>query len=219
MEQERGVAMSKATKRVLELFESTGMGVVPFERMLGLTEGTIKNLKNGRNNASADTICRAAEYFKVSVDYIVGYTDFPQCPTSWWILSRTLITSNKDIAFLSQETGLPLDVFSNWELGLEPNDNALQSICDALKLKVNPFNKAKKSVQIKRLDNGVPVESSGTYPIVFEELPELLKEQRFTDTAKLYNALPDQYRERVLGVVMGIAIGLGINTDKVLGRC
>lgn len=50
------------------------------------------------------------------------------------------------------------------------------------------------------------------------EIPKLLNEKRFVDTAKLYNALPDQYRERVLGVVMGIAIGLGINTDKVLGK-
>ena len=36
----------------------------------------------------------------------------------------------------------------------------------------------------------------------------LMQEQRFADTAKLYNSLPDQSRERVFGLVMGIAIGL-----------
>lgn len=47
------VAMNTATKRVLELFENTGMAIDPFEKAVRLAEGTIKNLKNHKYNASA----------------------------------------------------------------------------------------------------------------------------------------------------------------------
>lgn len=217
MEQERSVAMSKATKRVLDLFESTGMGVVPFERMLKLTEGTIKNLKNGRNNASADTICRVAEYFNVSVDYIVGYTDFPKCPTSWWILRRTLITAEKDIAFLSRETGLPLEVFSNWELGNEPDEKTLQLICDTLKLKVNPFKQTKKAAQSERLDTTMSIKESESLPAIFGEMSDILKDKAFVDTAKLFNSVSLEMRSVVFGVILGAMQALKVDTKKILG--
>ena len=48
------------------------------------------------------------------------------------------------------------------------------------------------------------------------ELAELSKEKRFVDTAKVYKELPDEYRERVFGLIVGIAVGLGMNVDKIL---
>lgn len=70
--------------------------------------------------------------------------------------------------------------------------------------------------EIPQTKKAVPMERPQM--VLAAELPDLLKEKRFVDTAKIYNALPDQYRERVFSMVMGIAIGLGINTERILGR-
>lgn len=57
---------------------------------------------------------------------------------------------------------------------------------------------------------------SSTIPEIVSEMPKLFMEQRFVNTAKIYNELPDEYRERAFGLIMGIAVGLGINVDKIL---
>lgn len=145
MNQEKQVALNKATKRVLDLWGSTGMAAAPFEKTLGLAEGTIKNLKNGRNNASADTICRVAEYFEVTTDYVMGYTDFPKSPTSWYVFRRMVAQLNKSWNTVSEELNKPLSFFVDWEHGQEPSQIELWSICNAWHLKVNPFEKLKKS--------------------------------------------------------------------------
>lgn len=50
------------------------------------------------------------------------------------------------------------------------------------------------------------------------ELAELGKDQRFVDSAKLYGALSDTYKERVLGYLTGLAQGLGLNIQQILGK-
>lgn len=50
------------------------------------------------------------------------------------------------------------------------------------------------------------------------ELAELTQDERFVDSAKLYKELPDEKRENVLAYIIGIAIGIGINVDKILRR-
>lgn len=50
------------------------------------------------------------------------------------------------------------------------------------------------------------------------ELAELTKDERFVDSAKLYKELPDEKRENVLAYIVGIAIGIGLNVDKILRR-
>lgn len=145
MSQEKTVASNIATKRVLDLFESTGMAIDPFEKAVGLTEGTIKNLKNHKYNASADTICRIAEYFEVTTDYIMGYTDFPKSPTSWYVFRRIATRLNKSWDTITKELNKPLSFFVDWEHGQEPNPIELWAICNTWQLKTNPFEKTKKT--------------------------------------------------------------------------
>lgn len=59
---------------------------------------------------------------------------------------------------------------------------------------------------------------SSSVPVILEEMPDLFKEQRFVNTAKIYNELPDEYRERAFGLIMGIAVGLGINVEQILRK-
>ena len=139
-----------ATERVKELFATTGMGVDPFEKAIGVSQGTIKSIRNGRNLASADCIIKVAKYFNVSVDYILGFTDEP------------------------------------------------------------------KPIECREV--GKVVSPTASVPTVFEEIPDLLSEKRFINTAKIYHELPDEMRERAYGLICGIAIALGLNVEKIIGR-
>ena len=210
MTQEDSVAMNKATKRVLDLFENTSMRVTQFEKAVGLTDGTIKNLRNGRNNASADTICRIAEYFEVTTDYIMGYTDFPKSPTSWYVFRRIATRLNKSWDAITKELNKPLSFFVDWEHGQEPTPRELWAICNTWQLKGNPFEKIKKPTELKLSPDNIPA--------VFGEMSDLLNEQRFVDSAKLYRAFPDEKRERVCAYIFGIATGLGLNVQQILGK-
>ena len=45
---------------------------------LGVNKGTISNLENGVKSPSLDMLIELAEYFNVSIDYLIGRSDDPQ---------------------------------------------------------------------------------------------------------------------------------------------
>ena len=45
--------------------------------LLGITRTQISDLENGKTSTSIERLCMLADYFEVSVDYLVGRTDFP----------------------------------------------------------------------------------------------------------------------------------------------
>lgn len=137
----------QATQRVNQLFESTGMDVDPFEKTIGVSQGTIKNIRNGRNLASADCIIKIAKHFHISTDYLLCLTNEPK----------------------------PLE---NHEVS-EISDNA---------------------------------------PAIFGEMSDLLSEQRFVDSAKMYRVLPNEYRQEVYAYIRGLIMGLGLPIQQILGR-
>lgn len=47
---------------------------------------------------------------------------------------------------------------------------------------------------------------------------ELAKDQRFINSAKLYNAMPDEFQREVYAYIFGIAVGLGLNVKQILGK-
>ena len=59
---------------------------------------------------------------------------------------------------------------------------------------------------------------TSSVPAVFGEMPDLLSEERFINTAKIYHELPDEMRERAYMLIYGIAVGLGLNVEKIIGR-
>lgn len=64
-------------EKVLSLIQQSGMGDFPLEKKIGLTQGTIKNWRAGKNKISAEALSKLADYFNVSVDYLLGRTDDP----------------------------------------------------------------------------------------------------------------------------------------------
>lgn len=50
------------------------------------------------------------------------------------------------------------------------------------------------------------------------ELAELSQDQQFTDSVKLYKAMPTEFRKEICIYILGAAAGLGLNIQKILGR-
>ena len=67
-------------------------------------------------------------------------------------------------------------------------------------------------------DVGQVASPAPSVPAVFGDMPDLLSEERFVNTAKIYHELPDELRERAYMLIYGIAVGLGLNVEKIIGR-
>ena len=73
----------------------------------------------------------------------------------------------------------------------------------------------------KPLENreiGQVASSSDFVLAVFGEMSDLLSERRFINTAKIYHELPDELRERAYMLIYGMALGIGLNVEKIIGR-
>lgn len=92
------IELERATENIKKLFESTGMGVDPFEKAIGVSQGTIKNIRNGRNLPSADCLIKVANYFKISLDEL---------------LEREIVVKN-DYSSISQEEMDLLTIFAEY---------------------------------------------------------------------------------------------------------
>lgn len=70
--------MDTPTTRILELISEKGINNHRLEMTSGLSNGTINNWINGKSKASVDALIKIADYFDVSVDYLLGKTDDKQ---------------------------------------------------------------------------------------------------------------------------------------------
>lgn len=61
--------------RIKELRKAKGISTVQLGKYLGLTNATITNYENGRRNPTPATLIKLADYFNVTVDYLIGRDD------------------------------------------------------------------------------------------------------------------------------------------------
>lgn len=64
-------------KRLNELRINKNLTMVELARDLDTTRGTISNFENEQRKPSLDMVIKIADYFQVSIDYLVGRTDDP----------------------------------------------------------------------------------------------------------------------------------------------
>lgn len=104
-----------------------------------------------------------------------------------------------------------------WENGQrEPDFSTLIKLADYFGVSTDYLlGREEKKSGIERSTTAI---SSASMPAVFGDMPDLLSEQRFVNTAKIYHELPDELRERAFMLVYGIAVGLGLNVEKILRR-
>ena len=68
-----------------DLRKEKGLGQKELASLLNLSVGTISNYENGVHAPDLNTLCRLAEFFHVTTDYLLGRTEY-RCPPE--ILSR-----------------------------------------------------------------------------------------------------------------------------------
>lgn len=64
-------------ERLKKLRNSQGISQVEFAKRFNISTGTIGNWEVGKREPDFETIKRIADYFDVSVDYLLGRTDYP----------------------------------------------------------------------------------------------------------------------------------------------
>jgi len=64
--------MSKVMERVFQLLNNTGKGDYPLAIEIGLGRSSIQSWRNNKSNAGAYALVKIADYFNVSLDYLVG---------------------------------------------------------------------------------------------------------------------------------------------------
>lgn len=64
-------------KRIKELREKAGLTQKELAEKLGLTDGAIGLYEVGKRNPSLSILNKLADFFDVSIDYLLGRTDIP----------------------------------------------------------------------------------------------------------------------------------------------
>ena len=61
--------------KIKELREQKKISQVKLAMDLGLNQNSVSRYENGERQADYDTLIRLADYFDVSIDYLLGRTD------------------------------------------------------------------------------------------------------------------------------------------------
>ena len=100
---ERTISLEGMLKRIRVLAAEKGVSVAKVERECGFSKNSI--IKWDRNMPSADKILRVAQYFGVTVDYLLGNKDtetseYPEMYFSFLRGAKQLDLSKKDLDLL-----------------------------------------------------------------------------------------------------------------------
>lgn len=69
---------STFSERLKELRTSRGFTMEQLGNEIESTRGTIGNFENGNKNPSLNILIKLADFFDVSIDYLIGRTDDPK---------------------------------------------------------------------------------------------------------------------------------------------
>lgn len=127
---------------------------------------------------------------------------------------------------LEKAAGLPVSTMQSWVNGKKQKDGSITPTSPSTEaiIKIARYFNVSADYLLCLTDEPKPLENrevgqvSSSVPAIVEQIPDLFKEQRFINTAKIYNEFSDEYRERAFGLIMGIAVGLGINVENILRR-
>lgn len=69
--------MNKLAKNLKRLREKKGAYLKEVAPVLGVSVGTVSNYEHGVHSPDPETLLQLADYYDVSVDYLVGHTNYP----------------------------------------------------------------------------------------------------------------------------------------------
>lgn len=71
--------MNRLAETLKNLREQNGLYLKEVAPVMGVSVGTLSNYEHGVHSPDPDTLIQLADYYGVSIDYLVGHTDCP-CP-------------------------------------------------------------------------------------------------------------------------------------------
>ena len=89
--------------RLKELREQTGYSQYSFASVFGVAQSTVGGWEAGKREPNIDTLCRLAEFFNVSLDYLLGRVDNPQSA------KKVLPIDGKDVTLTYHKDREPTD--------------------------------------------------------------------------------------------------------------
>lgn len=133
-------------QRINALFEAKGQSNRSILLELGFSPTALAEWNRGKAKPTVDAIIKIANYFGVSTDYLLGLTDLPLAPASWFIFKDKIFAKgSKTLEEVAMGICQPMSLFTDWELGKEPDARTLWSICNFYQLTANPFMKTNPS--------------------------------------------------------------------------
>ena len=64
-------------QRLLKLREAKKISQTAVADLLGVTRTQVSDIENGKSGTSLERFCQLCEHYKVSADYLLGFTDDP----------------------------------------------------------------------------------------------------------------------------------------------
>ena len=74
-----GILMNILAKRIKELRQDSGLSQKELSYILNIERTTLTGYETGRRMPDAEMLCRIADYFHVSVDFLIGHEGDPNC--------------------------------------------------------------------------------------------------------------------------------------------
>ena len=68
----------KFPQRLTSIMESCSVSAYRMSKETGLSDTQISYYKSGKNDPTGENLIKLADYFNVSVDYLLGRTDNPE---------------------------------------------------------------------------------------------------------------------------------------------
>ena len=186
-------------QRINALFEAKGQSNRSILLELGFSPTALAEWNRGKAKPTVDAIVKLATYFGVSTDYLLGLTDLPLAPASWFIFKDKIFSkSNRTLEEVATAICQPISIFTDWELGKEPEDNVLWAICNFYQLTANPF----KKIISTATDNNEVLADKVDFDLAKNYSSDYLE--------KIYKELDEKQKLYVISWIVGYAKSQGI---------
>jgi len=86
--------------RIRELRENMGLRQIDIARETGIDQKTLSNYETGKTNPDSYALIKLADFFGVSIDYLVGRWDSPNICTDQEELIRRIDTIRQELTAL-----------------------------------------------------------------------------------------------------------------------
>ena len=202
------ITPSAFSKRLKDLRNKRKLSQNDIADILNVKSNTISQYENGRREPDFSSLCRIADYFGVTTDYLLGIEDTPDIVLPLRTLFGDQLKKYRSMANLSQSTLAKLlnvsrQAVGSWETNrTSPSPEMIVEIASVLNVSTDTLlGVASDSESGKNTDTIFYDESHGAQAIKMERLIELRKQQNLTqqDTAHILGISRQAYSNYELG--------------------